>query len=89
MKAFSVKAYAELVGKSEKTVYKMIKNGSVDAFKYDGKYLINVDTNLLKALTRTQEALEEANAVLKSFEAESLNLQTAELSHPQTMMMVR
>lgn len=70
MKALTVKAYAELIGKSEKTVYKMIKNSSIDAFKIDGKYRVNVDKNLLKVIDRTQKALEEAKAVLHSMEVE-------------------
>lgn len=70
MKALTVKAYAELIGKSEKTVYKMIKNSTIDAFKIDGKYRVNVDKNLLKVIDRTQKALEEAKAVLHSIETE-------------------
>lgn len=69
MKLLSVKSYAALIGKSEKTVYKMIKKESVDAIKKDGKYRIFVDKNLIKVIDRTQKALEEAKAVLQSMEA--------------------
>lgn len=68
MKLITVQAYAELIDKSEKTVYKMIKKGSVDAAKVDGRYRVSVDKNLLKAIDRTQHALEEAKAVLRSME---------------------
>lgn len=69
MKNLTVKAYAELIDKSEKTVYKMIKNETIDAFKQEGKYRVNVDKNLLKVIDRTQKALEEAKAVLASMES--------------------
>lgn len=69
MKEVSVKAYAALIGKSEKTVYKMIKKEDIDVFKRDGIYQIRVDRNLLKVIDRTQRALEEAKAVLASIES--------------------
>jgi len=77
MKRMTVKVYAELVGKSEKTVYKMIKNKTVDAAKEDGKYRIRVDKNLLRVIDRTQKALEEAKAVLRSIETSETTKETA------------
>lgn len=42
----SVKAYGDLIGKSDKTVYKMIKDGLVAAKKGKSGYEIIVDTNI-------------------------------------------
>lgn len=77
MKSFSVKAYAELIGKSEKTVYKMIKSGSVDAYKYDGKFLIHVDPNLLKTLQRVQDECDELKRLLEQLHGINPDSETA------------
>jgi hypothetical protein len=69
MTQLTVKAYAELIGKNEKTVYKMIKKQTIDAVKEKGRYRVNVDKNLMKVIDRTQKALEEAKAVLTSIES--------------------
>lgn len=66
MRRMSVKEYARLVGKSEKTVYKKIKNTRINAVKEKGKYLIPVDKNLIKVIERTQKALEETTNLLLS-----------------------
>lgn len=80
----SVKEYARLVGKSEKTVYKKIKNRSVNAVKERGTYLIRVDKSLLKVIERTQKALEETTNLLLSIEdcAEKLSKVTLCVSKP-------
>lgn len=67
----SVKEYAELIGKNEKTVYKMIKGKNVTAAKEDGKFRITVDKNLIKVIERAQQALNEAKAILLSIEQAS------------------
>lgn len=67
----SVKEYAQLIGKNEKTVYKMIKDEAVSTVKENGKYCVTVDKNLLKVIERAQQALNEAKAILLSIEAAS------------------
>ena len=59
MKYLSVKEYANLIGKSNKTVYKMIDEGFVAATK-EGKALkVAVDTNILKKYDASMEYIEE------------------------------
>lgn len=71
MTKMSVKEYADLIGKNEKTVYKMIKSRSLNAVKEDGKYRVTVDKNLIKVIERAQQALNEAKAILLSIEQAS------------------
>lgn len=70
MKYMSVKAYAELVDKSDKTIYKQIKKGSLDAVKVKKGYQVCVDANMLKRLQKVQKALDEAQAALKTAKEE-------------------
>lgn len=59
MKYLSVKEYANLIGKSNKTVYKMIDDGFVAATK-EGKILrVAVDTNILKKYDASMEYVRE------------------------------
>lgn len=67
----SVKEYAKLIGKNEKTVYKMIKDEVITTKKENGKHRINVDKNLLKVIERAQQALQEAKAILLNIEKAS------------------
>ena len=67
----SVKEYAKLIGKNEKTVYKMIKDEVITTKKENGKHRINVDKNLLKVIERAQQALQEAKAILLKIEKAS------------------
>lgn len=69
LRKMSVKEYARLIGKKEKTVYKMIKDEVVVTLKENGKYRIQVDRNLIKVIERAQQALEEAKAILLSIES--------------------
>ncbi|MDA3947036.1 MAG: hypothetical protein PF439_10200 [Helicobacteraceae bacterium] len=71
MKNMSVKEYAKLIGKNEKTVYKMIKDETVVTLKENGKFRIKVDKNLLKIIERAQQALNEAKAILLTIEKAS------------------
>lgn len=71
MKQMSVKEYAKLIGRNEKTVYRMIKEESIVAVKEKGKLRINVDKNLLKVIDRAQQALDEAKAILLNIEKAS------------------
>ncbi len=54
METMSVKDYAELVGKNRKTVYNMIKEERVPAYREDGEFRIYVDTYMLKALNEAR-----------------------------------
>ncbi len=74
MRKMSVKEYARLIGKKEKTVYKMIKDDMVVTLKENGKYRIQVDRNLIKVIERAQQALEEAKSILLSIESASEQL---------------
>ncbi len=67
----SVKEYAKLIGKNEKTVYKMIKDELLNSVKEKGKLRIKVDKNLLKVIERAQQALDEAKAILLNIEKAS------------------
>ncbi len=69
-----VKAYAKLIEKNEKTVYKMIKDGLLLTQKEQGKIQIMVDKNLIKILERTQLALQECKSMLLSIEEASETL---------------
>ena len=71
MKQMSVKEYAKLIGKNEKTVYRMIREESIVAVKEKGKLRINVDKNLLRVIDRAQQALEEAKTILLNIEKAS------------------
>ena len=62
----SVKTYAELVDKSDKTIYKQIKNGSLEAVRVKKGYQVCVDANMLKRLKKLSKALDEARTALKS-----------------------
>ena len=73
-KTMGVKAYAELIERNEKTVYKMIKDGLLLTQKEQGKIQIMVDKNLIKILERTQLALEECKSILLSIEEASETL---------------
>ena len=70
MKLMSVKKYSELVGKSDKTIYKQIKKGTLEAVKVKKGYQVCVDANLLKCLGKMEKALEEAKNALKKLEEE-------------------
>jgi hypothetical protein len=66
----SVKAYAELVEKSDKTIYKQITKGTVRAVKVEKGFRVCVDPNMLKRMHRLEDALEEAKSALKLLEEE-------------------
>ena len=70
MKYMSVKAYAELVEKSDKTIYKQIKKGSIDSIRVKKGYRVCVDANMLKRMKKLEAALQAADKVLKTIEKE-------------------
>jgi len=67
----SVKEYAKLIGRSEKSIYKMIKEELLSSTKENGKHHIHVDKNLLKVIKHAQQALEEAKMILLNIEKAS------------------
>lgn len=69
MKHLSVKAYAKLVDKSDKTIYRQITKGTISAVKVRKGFHVCVDPNMLKRMIRLEEALAEANDALKQREA--------------------
>ena len=80
----SVKAYANLIGKSDKTVYKMIKDDLVVAKKGKHGYEVVVDSYILEhyndmnkefsLLTKVVDALDKR---LKTLESTSMTKKTA------------
>lgn len=67
----SVKEYAQLIGKNEKTVYKMIKDEVIVTHKENGKHRIKIDKNLLKVIKKAEQAFQEAKAILVNIEKAS------------------
>jgi excisionase family DNA binding protein len=70
MKYMSVKTYAEMVDKSDKTIYKQIKKGSLEAVRVKKGYQVCVDANMLKRLTKMEKALAEAKEELNALQEE-------------------
>jgi excisionase family DNA binding protein len=64
MEYLDVKAYAKLIGKSKKTVYKMIKNGFLPASKEGKSYKVAVDTNMTARHEETKEKINSMKAEL-------------------------
>ncbi|MBU1642124.1 helix-turn-helix domain-containing protein [bacterium] len=64
MEYLEVKAYAKLIGKSKKTVYKMIKNGFLPASKEGKSYKVAVDTNMTARHEATKEKINSMKAEL-------------------------
>ncbi len=64
MEYLEVKAYAKLIGKSKKTVYKMIKNGFLPATKEGKSYKVAVDTNMTAKHEETKEKISRMKAEL-------------------------
>ncbi|MDF1880169.1 hypothetical protein JHD50_02435 [Sulfurimonas sp. MAG313] len=75
-KDISVKAYAKLIDKSDKTVYKMIKDGLVAAKKKDKGYEIRVDNFMLNRCEDINKSLHTMKTLMNDFskEVEELKL---------------
>jgi hypothetical protein len=78
MKHLSVKAYAELVDKSDKTIYKQITKGTISAVKTKKGFQVCVDANMLKRMSKLEKALEEAKSALKTLEEEKNDAKTTQ-----------
>jgi hypothetical protein len=78
MKHLSVKAYAELVGKSDKTIYKQINRGTINAVKVKKGFQVSVDANMLKRICKLETALEEAKIALKRLEEKKKDAKSTE-----------
>jgi len=68
-KDLSVKAYAKLIAKSDKTVYKMIKDGLLAAKKKDKGYSIRVDNFMLNRCDDITESMCTMKDLMQSFES--------------------
>jgi hypothetical protein len=71
----SVKEYALLINKSDKTVYKMIKEGLIGAKKGSNGYVVLVDTYLTSRCKDINKNLSEMKALLQSFTKEISSLE--------------
>lgn len=79
----SVKAYADLIGKSDKTVYKMIKDGLVAAKKGKSGYEVVVDTfihersdDINKELGNLRETVKDLAKRIEKLESMSVKKKT-------------
>jgi len=68
-KDISVKAYAKLINKSDKTVYKMIKDGLLGAKKKAKGYEIRVDSFMLSRCEDINENIFTMKELMQSFES--------------------
>jgi len=73
----SVKEYASLINKSDKTVYKMIKEGLVGAKKGMNGYEVVVDTYLTSRCKDINKSLFDMQGLIQSFTKEISSLKTA------------
>jgi len=67
-KDVSVKAYAKLINKSDKTVYKMIKDGLLGANKKAKGYEIRVDSFMLNRCEDINKNMHNMKELIESFE---------------------
>lgn len=67
-KYVSVKNYASLINKSDKTVYKMIKEGLVAARKGEKGYEVRVDNFMINRSEEINKSLRTMKALIESFE---------------------
>ncbi|PHR57490.1 MAG: hypothetical protein COA44_05460 [Arcobacter sp.] len=68
-KYITVKAYAKLIDKSDKTVYKMIKDGLVTAKKKEKTYAIRVDNFMLNRCEDITKSLYTMKELMQGFES--------------------
>lgn len=74
-KEISVKEYAKLINKSDKTIYKMIKEGLIAARKKDKAYVIRVDNFMFDRCEDMSKNIHSMKALMESF---SLRLEKLE-----------
>jgi len=63
-----VKAYSNLIGKSDKTVYKMIKDGLIAAKKGKNGYEVIVDSYILEGYNDMHKELNELKSLLNDLD---------------------
>lgn len=78
----SVKAYAELIDKSDKTVYKMIKDGLLEASKKSKGYVIYVDSFMLNRCEDINKNLGSIKERMASFESRLKDVEAKKKSSP-------
>lgn len=90
-KEVSVKAYAKLINKSDKTVYKMIKEGLIAANKKDKGYMIRIDNFMLnrcedmnKNLDAIKELIESLVTRLEKLEKKEMKTAKKSVKKPLT-----
>lgn len=88
-KDISVKAYAKLINKSDKTVYKMIKEGLVAAKKEDKGYVIRVDNFMLNRCEDMNKNLHTMKALMEEFELRLSTIEKKELKKPAQKKVVK
>jgi len=81
-KDISVKAYAKLINKSDKTVYKMIKEGLIAAKKEDKGYVIRVDNFMINRYEDMNKNLHAMKELLESFELRLAKVEKKETKKP-------
>jgi len=81
-KEISVKAYSKLINKSDKTVYKMIKEGLVAAKKEDKGYVIRVDNFMLNRCEDMNKNLYSMKELMESFEVRLAKIEKKEQKSP-------
>ncbi len=74
-KYISVKEYAALINKSDKTVYKMIKDGLVEARKEDKGYEVRVDNFMMSRCDKINQNLQKMSELIERFEERLDNLE--------------
>jgi hypothetical protein len=81
-KDISVKAYAKLINKSDKTVYKMIKDGLIGASKKSKGYVIRVDSFMLNRCEDINKNLHSMKELMASFESRLKELEEKKKNKP-------
>jgi len=82
-KEISVKAYAKLINKSDKTIYKMIKEGLIAAKKKDKAYVIRVDNFMFDRCEDINKSIHTMKELMESF---ALRLDKMEKSVPKSLL---
>ncbi len=80
----TVKEYAGLIGKSDKTVYKMIKDGLIRVNKEEKKYRVVVDTFLHKRFKDMNRNLLQMQEVVLNLEKRLAKLEEKSISKKST-----
>lgn len=80
MTSISIKEYADIIGKSDKTVYKMVKNGQLQSIKRDKVLHVVLDGNLFEAYQNVCKTFESLQANI-----DALTLRIEALEKPATL----